>query len=149
MLKSISLSGNDVFHKAVSKKIVCTSELNSTFDTNAWAILKTLFDNLRSNSPLSRKTKLKLSENVISILVPFGKDRCLKYQAFQISLKKWSPNFRATKKSKISLLFRQFPTTIVQLDTRKKTIDLQGLVSLKTVSKAIRRQFAFAGDRNL
>ena len=53
------------FHKAVSKKIVCSSDLNSTFDTNAWAILKTLFDNLRSNSPFSRKTKTKLSENVI------------------------------------------------------------------------------------
>ena len=66
------------FYKAVSKKTVCSSDLNSTIDTNAWAILKTLFDKLRSNSPLSRKTKTKLSENVISVLVPFGKDRCLK-----------------------------------------------------------------------
>ena len=60
MLKSISLSGNDVFSQSRVKMIVCTSDLNSTFDTNAWAIIKTLLDNLRSNSPLSRKTKTKL-----------------------------------------------------------------------------------------
>ena len=65
-----------LFHKAVSKKDRLL--LNSTFGTNAWAILKTLFDNLRSNSPVSRKTKTNLSENFISFLVLFGKDRCLK-----------------------------------------------------------------------
>ena len=92
MLESISLSGNDIFSQSC--------DLNSTFDTNAWAILETLIDNLRSNSPLSRKTQTKLSENVISVLVPFGKDRCLKYKAFQISLKNGVQTFEQQRNQK-------------------------------------------------
>ena len=127
MLKSIGLSGNEFFAKPCQKKIVCSSDLNSTFGTNAWAILKTLFDNLRSNSPLSRKTKTKLRK--LHIFSGSLWERSLSEIGFPNFTKKWSSNFRAKKKSKISLLFRQFTTTIVQLDT-KKTIALQGLVSL-------------------
>ena len=80
--------------KAVSKKIVCSSDLNSTFDTNAWAILKTLFDNLISNSPLSRKTKLKTFRNC-HICFGFLRERSLsEITGF--------PNFTKTMKFKLS-----------------------------------------------
>ena len=54
-----SQSHNAEKHKFFSKKMVCTSNLQSTFDTNAKEILKTLFDNLRSNLNSSGKTKNK------------------------------------------------------------------------------------------
>ena len=43
LLKTISYSGNSLFPQMPIEKMVCTSDLNSTFDTNACAILNTLF----------------------------------------------------------------------------------------------------------
>ena len=102
MLKSIGLSGNEFFAKPCQKKIVCSSDLNSTFGTNAWAILKTLFDNLRSNSLLSRKTKTKLRKlHIFSgslwerSLSEIGFPKFTKKMEFKLSSNKEIKNFAA------------------------------------------------------
>ena len=78
MLETISFSENDFLHESVSRKIVCTSDMHSTFDTNAGSILKILIDNLRKNSLCRVKPKRKFSEIVTYVLLSFRKDRCLK-----------------------------------------------------------------------
>ena len=60
---------------------------------------KTLYEKLSSNSPCRIKPKRKLFEDVISVLVSFGKDRCVKCGAFQTS-KKLEFKFPSNKKMK-------------------------------------------------